>query len=297
MVQNSALVGYGDWGKIVMRYIVPENGFLLKKIFSRTYNENEMFTTSLENIANDSEISVVFLTTPIETHVELIEYFMRHGKHVFCEKPLSCDYKKTCELVDYAEKVGKVLFVDYTFCYSPSILKIRELISLLGEIRHVDAEFLQFGKFYNNNVLSVIGIHWIAVIKMLFKKQIKVKDIKADYYIKGHPNYICAEYETDTYTINLRANLLSANKYRRIIIYGNNGTLVYDTSASNTISLIQFDNNVKKKELYFNFDENNNLRNSVRYFKNIIDGESNLVDIKDTEHLLYDSISFLGGEW
>ena len=52
-----------------------------------TTNENEIFL--------DEEIDAIFICSPTDTHLRLIEKAVEHGKHVFCEKPISFNQEET----------------------------------------------------------------------------------------------------------------------------------------------------------------------------------------------------------
>lgn len=57
-----------------------------------------------EEIYNDPEIEVVCNLTYPESHYEVTKAALEHGKHVYCEKMMACDFAEAKELADLAKK-------------------------------------------------------------------------------------------------------------------------------------------------------------------------------------------------
>ena len=57
----------------------------------------------------DPEVQTVFVLTPNYAHYVVTMDALRAGKHVFCEKPITVNYKLSCEMAQEAEKQGKLL--------------------------------------------------------------------------------------------------------------------------------------------------------------------------------------------
>ena len=64
---------------------------------------------SPSEMLNCDNVDVVYIATPIGVHFSLSEQALKAGKHVWCEKPLTCAYEETKFLVSLAEKVNKGL--------------------------------------------------------------------------------------------------------------------------------------------------------------------------------------------
>ena len=62
-----------------------------------------------EEIYNDPEIEIVVNLTYPESHFEVSKAAMEHGKHVYCEKMMACDFAEATELMRIAKEKG-VLF-------------------------------------------------------------------------------------------------------------------------------------------------------------------------------------------
>ena len=59
------------------------------------------------NIAlSDPEVDAVFVLTPNYSHYEITMAALDAGKHVLCEKPITVDYKLSCEMAQKAKEKG-----------------------------------------------------------------------------------------------------------------------------------------------------------------------------------------------
>jgi predicted dehydrogenase len=100
---------------------------------------------SLDAALGWGEFDAVANVTPDSAHYPTTMALIREGKHVFCEKPLATDYAKAAEMTDAAERAGVVNMVNLTYRNVPQLQKARELVlaGAVGEVRHVEASFLQ----------------------------------------------------------------------------------------------------------------------------------------------------------
>jgi len=75
----------------------------------------------------------VAIATPVSTHFDLARTAIEAGKDVLIEKPLTASSKQARELVDLAERLGRILMVGHTYEYNPAVEHLRNLI-LHGEL-------------------------------------------------------------------------------------------------------------------------------------------------------------------
>ncbi len=69
------------------------------------------------------------------------------GKHVLVEKPLTPTVAEGQALVELARKTDRVLMCDHTYCYTPAVQRIRELIAdgELGDLQFIDSVRINLG--------------------------------------------------------------------------------------------------------------------------------------------------------
>ena len=100
---------------------------------------------SLDEALKWGEFDAVTNVTPDAAHYATSLAVIKAGKHIFCEKPLATDHPKAAEMTEAAEKAGVVNMVNLTYRNVAQLQKARELVlsGALGEVRHVEASYLQ----------------------------------------------------------------------------------------------------------------------------------------------------------
>ena len=96
------------------------------------------------------------VATPVPSHYELSKQALLNNKHVLIEKPMTQTVKEADELIALSKKNNKVLMVDFTFLYTGSVQKIKELIDKgdIGKLNYFDSVRINLGLFQHNvNVL------------------------------------------------------------------------------------------------------------------------------------------------
>tara|TARA_Y100000592_G_scaffold19636_2_gene30102 strand:- start:4715 stop:6493 length:1779 start_codon:yes stop_codon:yes gene_type:complete len=94
------LIGYGNWGKILHKKL---EGFCDIKFTCRSKD------TYLDKL---DDVDWVVVSTPNDTHYEIVSNCLKNGKNVFCEKPLTPTYEESETLFEIAESKNLKLYVD-----------------------------------------------------------------------------------------------------------------------------------------------------------------------------------------
>lgn len=91
-----------------------------------------------EELLARSDVDLVLISTPPETHHSLALQALQASKHVVVEKPLALTLEQADELVKTAETAGRLLAVNHLLRYSPLLELAHEIIQsrLLGEPLH-----------------------------------------------------------------------------------------------------------------------------------------------------------------
>ncbi len=95
----------------------------------------QRWTTEWKEIVADPEIELVDITTPNASHCPIAMEAARHGKHVYCEKPLAMTAAEAVEANRVVEEAGVVSSVGFNYVRNPIQQYVRELIASgeLGE--------------------------------------------------------------------------------------------------------------------------------------------------------------------
>ncbi len=98
---------------------------------------------TMEQMADNPEIDVVYVVTPNGLHGEHTIKAAKAGKHVFCEKPMEVSVEKCEQMIHEVKKAKRLLGVGYRCQYDPNHLECRRLAAekVFGELKTVEAGF------------------------------------------------------------------------------------------------------------------------------------------------------------
>lgn len=83
---------------------------------------------SYDDLLNDSEVDIVYISTPNSLHFEWAYKALKAGKHVLLEKPFTSNANEAKKLVETAKECGKVLEEAFHWQFHPAAHAWRELI-------------------------------------------------------------------------------------------------------------------------------------------------------------------------
>ena len=72
----------------------------------------------------------VLVCAPNKTHVEIATDAVKHGKHVFCEKPFAIGINDAANLLSVANGSDKVFQVGHNRRFAPVYVKLKDLVSM-----------------------------------------------------------------------------------------------------------------------------------------------------------------------
>src|SRR5690606_22755125 len=90
--------------------------------------EHGHVTDKLDDVLADDAIDAVVVATPAWTHAEVSLAALEAGKHLLVEKPLASSYADGEKIVRLAAERGLTVMCDHTYCYTPAVQKIAELV-------------------------------------------------------------------------------------------------------------------------------------------------------------------------
>ena len=239
-----AVVGAGYWGPNLVRNFSTCPATELQVVCdldveraSRAVGRHSTVavTGALEEVLGDPAVEAVAVATPARTHAEVALAALDAGKHVMVEKPLASSVADGRKLVEAAAGRSLVLMCDHTYCYTPAVRKIRELVrgGELGEIQWVDSVRINLGLVQRDvDVLWDLAPHDLSILEFILpegREPLAVAAHGADPIGAGRS---CVGY----LTVPLRGgaiahahvNWLSPTKIRTTVIGGSRRTLVWD---------------------------------------------------------------------
>jgi UDP-2-acetamido-3-amino-2,3-dideoxy-glucuronate N-acetyltransferase len=236
------IIGAGRWGKNHVRtansLLQPEQIVVLdfddkKSGIVKEINEKIIFTTDINQILNDPDISGVIIASPAETHYELTKQALMAGKNVLVEKPIALDVGEAEELVKVAENKNLKLMVGHVLLYHPAVLKIKEEIDSgrIGMLQYIYSNRLNLGAIRSEeNILWSFAPHDISVIQYLVNKE--PVSVKADGAVFVQKNIEDTTLTYLEYPDGVKAHIfvswLHPFKEQRLVVIGSEGMIVFE---------------------------------------------------------------------
>lgn len=141
------------------------------------------YTTNWMDIITDPMIDLVDIATPNCMHFEMAKAALEHGKHIFCEKPLSLSAEQSRILAYMAKEKNVVNYCGFSNIMNPANQYVKELIQSgkLGKIMRVHATYDQdmlldpeipiawrhINKFAGSGALGDLCSHLLSVFQMI----------------------------------------------------------------------------------------------------------------------------------
>jgi predicted dehydrogenase len=239
---NVGIVGYGYWGPNMVRNFAETPGAQvvavsdlrpqrLSLVQSR-YPAVKTYTDAKELIA-DPSIDAVIISTPVSSHFQLALEALQSGKHVLVEKPLTSTSTQAQELIEEAERRGRLLMVDHTFTYTGVVRKIHDLIAAgeLGDLYYYDSVRVNLGLFQHDvSVLWDLAVHDLAIMDYILPIKPHAVSATGISHVSGAPEdvaYLTLFFENHLIA-HIHVNWLAPVKIRRTLIGGTQKMIVYD---------------------------------------------------------------------
>lgn len=239
-----AVVGAGYWGPNLVRNFASSPQYRLIWVCdidkSRAVQVLGPYSTigatdALEVVLADERVDAVAIATPAGTHLDIALACMRAGKHVLIEKPLAATYADGLRLVEEADRAGLVLMCDHTFCYTPAVLKIRELVHSgeIGDLLFFDSVRINLGLVQPDiNVLWDLVPHDISILESILPPDVEPLSVAAHAADPIGTGRSCVAFVTLRLTggaiAHFHVNWLSPMKVRTTMIGGSKRALVWD---------------------------------------------------------------------
>jgi predicted dehydrogenase len=236
------LIGYGYWGPNLARNFNANPDLELSyicdfsqdrlKVAAPMYKQTKLVNDP-EVLFKDMALDAIAIATPVSTHFDLAKKAMESGKDVWLEKPMTEKVEQGEELIELAEKRGKVLHVDHTFVYTGAVRKIKELIDKgeLGELIYYDSTRVNLGLFQQDvDVIWDLAPHDISIMDYLMPmKKLAVSATGSKYYGNGIvPKALLTIYMENNFVGHINVSWVSPVKIRQTLIGGTQKMIVYD---------------------------------------------------------------------
>src|SRR5271165_4946161 len=256
------VIGYGYWGPNIVRnfhrgsgsrveMVCDQSPRMLERV-SQAYPDIKTTADCLEVIKSPA-IDAVAVVTPVWTHYELGKQVLANGKHLFIEKPFTCNVDQADELIDLAESKNLLIMVDHTFLYTGAVKKIRQFIDdgTLGKLYYYDSTRVNLGLFQHDiNVLWDLAPHDLSIMDYLINASPEAVVATGQSHLNGHEDVAYMTlYFPEKVIAHINVNWLSPVKIRTTLLGGEKRMLVWnDLDADEKVKVYDKGVNITSRE-------------------------------------------------
>lgn len=255
--QKIAVIGYGMWGKNIVRNFYNLN--VLDTVCDLDEETREKIKSlypsinvisDMNEIANNPAITSVAVVTPSHTHYGIVKKMLEAGKNVYVEKPISTVAQEAKDLMDLANEKGLVLMVGHLLLYHPAVNRLKMLVESgeLGEVVYAQSDRLNVNYFKNDrSVMWDLAPHDVSMISYVTGKN-PVKVLSAvgcstERNVVKDITHICIEFE-DGVIGYISDSWITPQKHVTLLVRGTKATAILDDTVQEN-----------KLKLYDNFSE------------------------------------------
>ncbi|WGE65497.1 Gfo/Idh/MocA family oxidoreductase [Actinobacillus equuli subsp. equuli] len=252
-VINVALAGAGYSSRVFhVPFFKQDARFQIVKVFERTTNNAQLWLPEVETVRSfdallSDEVDLVVITTPNQTHYEMVKSALLAGKHVLVEKPLVASAAEALELEQLAKQQNVVLYVYQNRRWDSHIATAKEVLAknLVGEVVDCEIRFDRYAKGKNVKVWKEagdrgtglvydLGVHLIDQAIYLFGKP---QAVFADIRYQHDEALVDDNFDLHLYYANGLKVALQASKYARepspaFVLHGKNGSYMKQATDS-----------------------------------------------------------------
>jgi predicted dehydrogenase len=237
-----AVVGFGYWGPNLVRNFnntpdcrvkwICDQEEAQRKRAARMY-PNTQTTANYNDILKDGDCAAVLIATPVHAHFPLAKAALEAGKHVLLEKPMCASVAEASVLIELAEKHGRVLMVDHTYLYTPSVRALTTYVAegRIGKLQYVDSTRINLGLFQTDvNVLWDLAPHDISICRHLIgERPLGVQAVGLSHTANNLENiaYLTLFYP-DNRIAHFNCSWISPVKIRQMLVGGDEKMIVFN---------------------------------------------------------------------
>jgi len=227
------------------------------------------------------EIDAVIISTPTDSHYQIVIDCLKTGKHVLVEKPIAINSKESKRLVQLAESKNLILSVGYLFRFNNSIKKAKELIKEIGEIQYITCRYIHSTKppRGDSGAILNLGIHPMDILNYITNKRpytvfAKKKNLISERYedsaiiLLDYKDFFTTIEVSCTHPEKKRDMWIIAEKEKIYVDFFNQKVIRYPLIVTN--EKIQ-----RKDPIIEDIKINEPLKDELKYFINLVDGKNN----------------------
>ncbi|WP_448700856.1 Gfo/Idh/MocA family oxidoreductase [Mucilaginibacter sp. AW1-3] len=247
----AGIMSYGMSGRIFQApFLSAHPGFKLKAVTERSRKAaaerypDIISYDSIEELLNDTEIELIAVNTPGETHYELAKRALQAGKHVLIEKPAAATATEVKELFAIAHAQNKQVFIYQNRRWDSDFQSVKQVIESgkLGKLIEVTLRFDRYnpklspkafkeaGGARANGLVYDLGPHVLDQVISLFGKPLRFTKVTG----KNREHSLVDDYfffqlsYPDQLNVLVASSLLTAQPMPAFTVHGTLGSYIKD---------------------------------------------------------------------
>jgi UDP-N-acetylglucosamine 3-dehydrogenase len=245
-----AVIGGGYWGKKVMHetfdigkstgqielYSVVETSPQSLFACQQELGPGVNYRSDLQGLATDPLLSGVHICTPNGTHFDIASRFLRQGKSVLVEKPLTLKTAEAYELIRLARDNKSVLCVGHIHRFNNGVRELRKVLSegQIGDPYYVEMRWTAFmNPQLQREVITDLAPHPFDIcnyILDLWPDKVSCKGKGYRTKLNEEVAFITAEHKGGIIA-NIEVSWLDPDKRREVTVVGSNGIAHLDCAT------------------------------------------------------------------
>lgn len=257
-IANAMAYTINNMQESVVLYAVAARDLDRAEDFAKKYGFQKAYG-SYEEMLEDEQVELVYISTPIALHYPHIKMCLEHGKHVLCEKGFVLNRAQAEEVFDLAEQKGLLLTEAIWTRYMPCRRMIDDLLEqkIIGNATSLTAnlgyslahvERLQNIGLGGGTVLD-LSIYTLNFACMVFKEEVEsihAVCTKTERGVDGQ-NSITLKFENGRIATLFSSFVVQTD--RRGVIYGDKGYIeVQNINNCEKITVYDLDRKVILEE-------------------------------------------------
>ena len=273
---NVALFGFGRIGQLHAKNIYESKYFNLTHIFEKSTRLAKKAKKDFKckipkkesEIFSDKKIHIIFISSPTNTHLNLIEKAIKTKKIIFCEKPIDLNIKKVKKTLKKVKKLKSKIQMGFNRRYDPGHFNLKKLLdkNKIGRLEKIiitsrdpSAPSIAYLKS-SGGIFKDMMIHDFDMCRFLLGNDYITQISAAANSFENKFNKI-NDYEFATTTLKSKKGVLciitnsrhcSFGYDQRIELFGRKGMIISNNKTTDQIE-INSKNSTSSKSRFFNF--------------------------------------------
>jgi predicted dehydrogenase len=208
-----------------------------------------------------SKCDAVDILTPADSHFYYAEKAIRHGKHVFIDKPISNNFEEAKKMAELIREAGIKFQVGHIERFNPAYLALQHL--------EINPMFIEAHRLSNfdakrtaDSVIFDVMIHDIDIVLSVVKANIKSINASGVSVLSDQIDIANARIEFDNGCVaNLTASRTSVQKMRKMLFFQKDNHITLDFLHRET-EILKLSETAKHNSIPLRTQENTKYLNS-----------------------------------